>query len=427
MDDFTYYCDEIRNEKNEWLLFNVLTGKVLAVSDEVHSVIKKCRWERLSKKERELLTQYGFLVGSHDEEVTNLIHKFQKMKYENENLVVTILTNMDCNLGCKYCHENGLMDFNYLKDEEIEKIKEWLNIQFLSNKYKWVTIYFYGGEPMLNMYAIEKIAKYVTFLSKKFGFKYNYSMATNATLLDDELVEKLIEVDVRDMQVTLDGPSEIHDFRKPFLNGKGTFDVILHNVLKYWNKLNFTIRANVDKNNYNCIPELMNIITNYNLHKKAYFYLDLVSSTHSKNEYCTNNVFTSLEEMSSITYLWKEQKRRGIPLHGKNVIEGLCGNLSKSNVTISASGEFYICPGLCGIREACLGDVIKGFNDVYDKMMETNVWSKCIKCKYLPMCAGGCRAQAYMETGDCFSSFCKRAYYETVVMDYIKIKYEENM
>ena len=168
----------------------------------------------------------------------------------------------------------------------------------------------------------------------------------------------------------------------------------------------------------------MDTIVKNDLHNKAYFYLDLISSTHKKNDYCNNYVLTTKKEMQSIVFLWEEQKKRGIPLHGKNVIEGLCGNLSKSNVTIAASGEFYICPGLCGIKDACFGDIVKGYNSVFDKMMETNVWENCKVCKYLPMCAGGCRAQAYMKSGSCFSCYCKKDYYEDVVMKYIKCKYE---
>lgn len=422
--EFTYYYDEIQAENGEWLLFNVLTGKVLSVSKHVHNCIKNNELDMLSNNELRILENQGFLVSSHQDEIINMKQRLREMKHNSDSLVVTILTNMDCNLGCKYCHENGLMDYQFLNETHLMKIEKWLTKQCEINNYKIVTLYFYGGEPTLNMYAIERIASCVRELSREHGFKYNFSMTTNATLLDDAMVNKLIETDVCDLQVTLDGPRDIHNYRKPFLDGSGTFDVILNNILKYSDRLNFTIRANVDKNNYEYISELMDIIVANDVHKKAFFYLDLVSSTHSKNEYCSNNVFSSLEEMASITYLWKMQKEKGIPLRGKNVIEGLCGNLSRSNITISATGEFYICPGLCGIKAARIGDLKVGYNHVYNEMIKTEVWKNCINCKYLPMCAGGCRAQAYMTTGNCFSCYCKKKYYEKVVMEYIRYKYE---
>lgn len=296
--------------------------------------------------------------------------------------------------------------------------------QVETNHYKSITIYFYGGEPTLNLEAIEEISVHVGALAEKHGFTYNLSMSTNGTLLNDKIVNRLVNAKVCDIQITLDGPREVHDFRKPFLDGGGSFDIIFNNIKMYYKFLDITIRVNVDKNNYDRIPELMDTIVKNDLHNKAYFYLDLISSTHKKNDYCNNYVLTTKKEMQSIVFLWEEQKKRGIPLHGKNVIEGLCGNLSKSNVTIAASGEFYICPGLCGIKDACFGDIVKGYNSVFDKMMETNVWENCKVCKYLPMCAGGCRAQAYMKSGSCFSCYCKKDYYEDVVMKYIKCKYE---
>ena len=371
-----------------------------------------------------MLEKMEFIVSSHEYEEERIKTKFMNMKYNSESLVVTILTNMDCNLGCKYCHENGLMDYSFLGDPQINKINKWLDSQVESGQYKNITIYFYGGEPTLNMHAIEAISEHVAKLSDEKKIHYDFSMTTNGTLLDDELVARLLKANVKDIQVTLDGPREVHDFRKPFLDGKGTFDIILQNIKKYYKQLNFTVRANVDKNNYERIPELMDIIVENDLQNKVFFYLDLISSTHTKNDYCNNFVFTSIEEMTSISYLWKVQKEKGIPLHGKNVIEGLCGNLSKSNVTISSSGDFYICPGLCGIKDACLGDLDNGYNSVYDQMMKTNVWEKCVHCKYFPMCAGGCRAQAYMKSGNCFACYCKKKYYESVVMKYIMYKYE---
>ena len=421
--EFTYYYDDIKCDNNEWLLFNIFSGTVISVPDKIHKNISEGRIEDIAEEEKELLIQQGFIVDSHDEEVDKVTNKLLNMKYKNDSLVITVLTNMDCNLGCRYCHENGFLSQAFLTESQINKINTWITSQVRTGQYKKVTIYFYGGEPTLNMHAIEAIAKHVQSLSNEYDFKYNFSMSTNATLLNDSMVDRLVNAHVIDLQVTLDGPEDIHDFRKPFLDGRGTFKIILDNIKKYNDKIHFTVRANVDKNNYDHIPELMDIIVENHLQNKVYFYLDLISSTHSMNEYCSNNVFTSIGEMASITYLWEEQKKRGIPLHGKNVIEGLCGNLSKSNVTISASGEFYICPGLCGIEEACLGNLDAGYNSVFERMMQTNVWENCKRCPYLPMCAGGCRAQAYMKSGSCFSCYCKKRYYESVVMQYIRCKY----
>ena len=421
--ELTYYYDESLCDDGSWILFNILTGKIITISEYLHDILYDKKLDLLSDFEKKTLTDTGFLVESHDIEVRNLTEQFKTMKFNSENFVVTILTNMNCNLGCKYCHENGLMDHTILTDEKINKINQWIEKQIASRKYKSVMLYFYGGEPTLNMRAVERIATFTTKLGMQYGFKHNYSMATNATLLNDELVNQLVKADVVDLQVTLDGPPSIHDFRKPNLDGSGTFDIILNNVLKYYNRINFTIRANVDKNNYEYIPKLLDIIKEKELYKKVYFYLDLVSATHNNNEYCTNNVLTTLEEMTSITYLWKEQINRGIPLHGKNVIEGLCGNLSNSNITISSSGEFYICPGLCGIKQANLGNLDDGYNVTYNQLLSTEVWTNCKCCKYFPMCAGGCRAQAFMHNGSCFACYCKKSYYDKVVMEYIKYKY----
>lgn len=121
---FTYYCDKIKNDNGEWLVFNVFSGKLICVSNEVHENIIAGNLDKLKDEEKAILIKNGFVVNSHEDDFKRVEEKLLKMKYCDDSLTVTILTNMDCNLGCKYCHENGLKDFKYLKKGEISKINK---------------------------------------------------------------------------------------------------------------------------------------------------------------------------------------------------------------------------------------------------------------------------------------------------------------
>src|SRR4029077_1144222 len=52
-----------------------------------------------------------------------------------------------------------------------------------------------------------------------------------------------------DAQITLDGPAETHDLMRPLRNGKGTFDVILDNVVASADLIPISIRVNLDTAN----------------------------------------------------------------------------------------------------------------------------------------------------------------------------------
>ena len=127
--EFTYYYDDIKCDNNEWLLFNIFSGTVISVPDKIHKNIAEGRIEDIAEEEKELLIQQGFIVDSHDEEVDKVTNKLLNMKYKNDSLVITVLTNMDCNLGCRYCHENGFLSQAFLTESQINKINTWITSQ----------------------------------------------------------------------------------------------------------------------------------------------------------------------------------------------------------------------------------------------------------------------------------------------------------
>jgi uncharacterized protein len=60
---------------------------------------------------------------------------------------------------------------------------------------------------------------------------YSAGMTTNAYLLNSEVAQSLLERKVRRFQITLDGPEETHNLRRHKVNGKGTYEQILENLI----------------------------------------------------------------------------------------------------------------------------------------------------------------------------------------------------
>ena len=66
------------------------------------------------------------------------------------------------------------------------------------------------------------------------GLKINENLLiTNGYFFTPEVVEKLVEAKISEIQITLDGFRETHDIRRPLINGKGTFDTIIKNLDDY--------------------------------------------------------------------------------------------------------------------------------------------------------------------------------------------------
>ena len=141
-----------------------------------------------------------------------------------------------CNLKCKYCgygefyedydaRQNNFLNFSrarLLLDYLIQKWNSSLNTSHGANLY----ISFYGGEPLMNMKFIREVVSYMEKAPLKHN-QCNFSMTTNATLLDKYL-PYLVEHNIR-LLISLDGDKEGHSYRVSH-NGDNSFNKVYENI-----------------------------------------------------------------------------------------------------------------------------------------------------------------------------------------------------
>lgn len=142
----------------------------------------------------------------------------------------TLSLTEKCNLRCKYCifseknrgyrdHSNTVMDIATAKkavDFILKSDADMLNVGF------------YGGEPLLKFDLIKNIIDYCH-QKNKGNRPVRFRVTTNGTLLSREVVDYLIQNNVQ-LSVSLDGPGEIHDRHRVFLDEKGSFQVVVNNL-----------------------------------------------------------------------------------------------------------------------------------------------------------------------------------------------------
>jgi uncharacterized protein len=93
-----------------------------------------------------------------------------------------------------------------------------------SGNSKSPVISFYGGEPMLNFGLIEKAVEYIH--SQYPDAKVRFSIDTNGTLVDKHHIDYFVENNFI-LQISLDGPQEVHDTNRVFVNKSGTFAKVI--------------------------------------------------------------------------------------------------------------------------------------------------------------------------------------------------------
>jgi len=158
---------------------------------------------------------------------TDIIEQYLKTRLKQLTLQVT----QQCNLRCAYCaysgiynnsrtHANAVMSFDVAK-KAIDFFLE------RNNELSKVVIGFYGGEPLLEFDLIKHCVEYSK--SKVEGKEIRFNMTTNGTLLTDKVVDFLVENDFT-LAISLDGSKEEHDVNRKFINGQGSFDIIMKNI-----------------------------------------------------------------------------------------------------------------------------------------------------------------------------------------------------
>lgn len=92
-----------------------------------------------------------------------------------------------------------------------------------------VGITFFGGEPLMNKDVLLFAVSYSQRLARLHGKKVFYSMTTNGTLIDDDVVSVIKRYNFG-LMVSLDGPRERHDGQCPTRAGTGSFDLAVAGI-----------------------------------------------------------------------------------------------------------------------------------------------------------------------------------------------------
>lgn len=160
-----------------------------------------------------------------------MIHYEEYYKYPVK--AVFMLTN-NCNLCCKYCfveqHPENMplsvaIDAVELLIKNHDKLKE-LN-QLPEDDI--IDITFFGGEPMLRYKeVIVPLIEYI--YTNNYQDLFNFSMTTNGTLLNKEIIDFLIDHKTTIM-ISCDGVQEAQDYNRPFKNSnRSSYEAIIDNI-----------------------------------------------------------------------------------------------------------------------------------------------------------------------------------------------------
>lgn len=345
----------------------------------------------------EFLSEKGFYYS--DDEF-QIIQKTPASALKSEDTLMLILKiTKDCNFRCTYCYE----DFSSTKmsDDIQNNVINLIKKQLKIGKIKHVIVSWFGGEPLLNLQCIEDMSPKIINLCLNYGAKYSSSIVTNGYLLNSHAITKLLNAKVNNFQITIDGPSYVHNKQRKSIDGKGTYDEIKNNLLNFKDikgHFNVILRTNISRDLLACMNDyeddlLIKFIDDSRFLTMYHPVVDFSDCSH---------LVTDDEIINLITHALKKDIRFAPLTEYLSSTNSFCYGIKENRYVIDVDGQVSKCT-VVNEPYSIIGNVTP--EGIIDTNAFNNLWkcarisSKCIECDSYASCGGGACPLFYLKHG----------------------------
>jgi len=324
----------------------------------------------------------------------------------------------NCNLRCRYCYhsEQQCMSYPHMTNEVIkELVKQTSQITSKEIYFIW-----HGGEPLLagRDFYQKVISTQFCYSNNQF---YHNSIQTNGTLMTYNWAEFLSENKFK-VGVSLDGPSEIHDYNRIFHNGLGSFNEVMRglSILRAKNVETGVITV-ISKKSLNRGKEILNFLIGNGFKR-----INLSPFAEQNNNGFIEGSLTPEEYADFIIEVfdyWIERDDPEIKIQNlENFFQKLIGgkallrhstNRCSSYLSIDSNGDVFLCGRFLGMSDFKLGNIME--NTLLEIMklptylniakQVSSFATECKECKWKKICFGGCSYYRYMNGGSLNSPY----------------------
>ena len=342
-----------------------------------------------------------------------------------------------CNLRCTYCFA-GEGDYGRPSIMNFELAKKVINF-FTSDRSK-LHIVFFGGEPLLNFDLIKKIVGWCIEQSNK---HFTFGITTNGVLLKPSVLNFFKKHNFA-MKISYDGPLLQAKQRLDTENRAKLGSLTEKKIQRFSNILSdlrsVKIRATLVSNHM--ADFFLNIVQCLNSVSYQLAFARAASKDQSLNftmkdveafndilerivdHYLTKDDFHSLLRISNLSKFIKM-------IHRGEYHRNFCG-AGINYLSVSSSGNFYLCHRFTEDKDESLGNVDEGFNKKkLDEVSELrmNKVEPCRSCWMRNLCGGGCFHEHKVANGDIARIdplFCllQEAELEQAIRIYLRLKNE---
>ena len=320
----------------------------------------------------------------------------------------------DCNMACRYCFgDKGAYEGNreLLSFETGRKAIDFLIAH--SGSRKNLEIDFFGGEPLMNFDVVKELVAYGRKIEKAFNKNIRFTITTNGILLDEEKSE-FINANMENVILSIDGRPQVNDKMRKTLNGKGSYDIITKNYLRFIEKRKGTyyVRGTFTRENLDFSEDVKHLA---DMGFRGISVEPVVTDTsfsYALQEEDTDRICAEYDKLADLYLNYLKQGKKFEFFHfnvdleqGPCVIKRVSGcGAGTEYIAVTPDGDIYPCHQFVGNKDFLLGNVSdKSFsNRLYQNFNLAHIYNKekCKECWVKFYCSGGCHANAYHMNGD---------------------------
>ena len=324
----------------------------------------------------------------------------------------------DCNIACKYCFYACKTELfgggAHRMSPEVQEqlVKSYLELGFPQNSFAWQ-----GGEPTLM--GLEFYKRLVE-LQKQYGHpgqSVNNALQTNGILLDEAWCRFLAEYKFL-IGISLDGPKELHDVYRTDRAGNGTFDRVMQgieNCRRFKAEFNILVLLN------NVNVQQPDVLYDFFAGQGIQFlqFVPCVEADADQPHKAAPYSITPEQYgrfMCRIFDRWVAEgvKKRSIRLFdslisfllGRPPTECTFARQCNDYIVIEHNGDAFCCDfyvtgqtRLGNIMDTPIDQLAASETKQAFSRKKTEIDNKCLVCRYLDVCRGGCPKDRAMLTG----------------------------
>jgi uncharacterized protein len=389
------------------ILFGVDHGAIFSVDHETRELLlrdpprREGEWELLTPSQQELvrgLSGIGMLVNGEKRVARPDI---DPAVFPLTTLVLEVA--QDCNLRCSYCYaEGGSYGKKAALMDPADATRAVRGMLERAGEDDNLTLILFGGEPLLNMPAIEAAVAEVEKGRKEKGSRVSISLTTNGTLLTPEIVQFLRRHRIS-VSVSMDGPEDLHDENRRAPGGGGSYREIVGRLKVLLDGATAPVAARVTllPRQWSRVEEVFDHLVGLGFHEVGIAPASPVDSRFLATAQEEDELFQGMAALAG--RFLKNAPRGGIPfsniidllarLHvGQTKVVG-CG-AGLGYLALDAAGGYYLCHRLTGDDDFRVGDLETGAipAKVTAALAAAGIdrGELCRDCWGRTLCAGGC-------------------------------------